>query len=300
MQRLEYCKHFRLYLEVLLCFPSLEYVQLTIPYSCAKATFSHSSHFFTLLRPLGQTLSQYLTSFDIRAQGTGNSFNQIEAIGNSVQEQPYGQASSQPLNASASIVESNQTLSSDQMAEPEQSSVGDNEDDKEITSLPARRSYKYDDPPIVFNDVDVCMPISSIVYWLCSLLGSCGHHQSRGNGCKSAQSSAATIFERAIRLFAIRVRCLGDWWWAHWLDSFSSQVSHLNKHSPPYNTFLNFFTAEVKASLLRTLLCSLWKCCKPLPWKKMSCWFCTKIEKITVWWATLTESRTWHWPSRRK
>lgn len=45
------------------------------------------------------------------------------------------------------------------MSEAEQAPVeeNDSQDDKEITSLPARRSYKYDDPPVVFTDVDVRM-----------------------------------------------------------------------------------------------------------------------------------------------
>lgn len=55
------------------------------------------------------------------------------------------------------------TPDSASMADAEQSpaapaaenDVQEDEDKEYVPSLPARRSYKYDDPPIIFRDVDV-------------------------------------------------------------------------------------------------------------------------------------------------
>lgn len=40
-------------------------------------------------------------------------------------------------------------------AAAENEAVQEDEDKEYVPSLPARRSYKYDDPPIIFRDVDV-------------------------------------------------------------------------------------------------------------------------------------------------
>lgn len=140
------------------------------PYSCARQTVVHS--YFTSpspCRPLGQTLSQYLGSFDIRPQGTGLSFNQPQlTAADSVQSNfsPVEREVTKEGNATASQPnelppEPKVTSLSDKMADTEQKATPEEsdpqEEEKEYTpTLPARRSYKYDDPPIVFNDVDVC------------------------------------------------------------------------------------------------------------------------------------------------
>lgn len=42
--------------------------------------------------------------------------------------------------------------------------VQEDDDKPFVSSLPARRSYKYDDPPIIFRDVDVSLEVGSSIF----------------------------------------------------------------------------------------------------------------------------------------
>ncbi|KAI2796903.1 Desumoylating isopeptidase 1 [Blomia tropicalis] len=111
--------------------------------------------------PLGQTFSQYLNTIEIRPTGTGVSFNQpVPAI--SRQPQPKTEPPAQ-VESSNELVNSTgeigvENKKSETMAETEQARTEPEEDnvqdEKETSTLQARRSYKFDDPPIVFKDVD--------------------------------------------------------------------------------------------------------------------------------------------------
>ena len=114
-------------------------------------------------------MSQYLNSFDIRPQGTGVSFNQPQITADILQHRALPDRDSEEKDlkkdSNEPPDEQNKPTEPDKMADNEQAPVeeSDPQEEKEITSLPARRSYKYDDPPIVFNDVDVCLLNATIV-----------------------------------------------------------------------------------------------------------------------------------------
>ena len=172
---------------------------------CLHALLKYSFfHLFTF-RPLGQTFGQYLDSFNIRPQGTGVSFNQPEATDiirpkTSTEEEIKEKVPLTPAqNLESEISLENSTLSF-KMADSEQSPIDENDsvEEKEISSLPARRSYKYDDPPIVFTDVDVCNCFKK--YDICILfyiiIGTFSYYKSRRNGSKFAQPTATTTLKR--------------------------------------------------------------------------------------------------------
>lgn len=163
--------------------------------SLNRQPFSLLDSFTCLLltsrRPLGQTLRQLFGSaFDhIRPQpGTGVSFNQAQltAANQSLpalppEPQPERKpetvsslSASEPTKETTSVSSESSSSSepeqpkrqitpdSASMAEAEQQPAApaaenaEEEEEKEyVPTLPARRSYKYDDPPIIFRDVDV-------------------------------------------------------------------------------------------------------------------------------------------------
>lgn len=104
-----------------------------------------------------------MNTIEIRPTGTGVSFNQpVPAI--SRQPQPKTEPPAQ-VESSNELVNSTgeigvENKKSETMAETEQARTEPEEDnvqdEKETSTLQARRSYKFDDPPIVFKDVDVC------------------------------------------------------------------------------------------------------------------------------------------------
>lgn len=134
--------------------------------------------------PLGQFIRQLLgNAFDVRAQsGTGiSSFPQAqipESANNTSNFPALPETETKKEEATLVVSESNSssdpiepepkqqrpnTPDSASMADAEQSpaapaaenDVQEDEDKEYVPSLPARRSYKYDDPPIIFRDVDV-------------------------------------------------------------------------------------------------------------------------------------------------
>lgn len=81
-----------------------------------------------------------------------------------------------------------------------------------VPTLPARRSYKYDDPPIIFRDVDVSDQLISVSPSFLNLivtsifLLSPGHGrpaEGGGDGGDAAQSPAAGVPEGAGHLSAV-------------------------------------------------------------------------------------------------
>ena len=145
-------------------------------------------------RPLGQTLKLYLNSLSIRPEGSGVAFS--GAVDNSENRQIQFAATdsaldritdatvtpiestpeSQPLvnrsqktniqTISDTKMESNQT---DTTPAVEETNVESKEEDISTKTSSARRSYKYDDPPVVFKDVDVRL-ISLFIFIIKNLI----------------------------------------------------------------------------------------------------------------------------------
>lgn len=167
------------------------------PRSCANlAKSNRNTHNLCLLftsslprrwhshSPIGQFIRQLLgNAFDVRAQsGTevSSSFSnqsQIADFSNTfgnLQALPEPEPKQKPKKEEASLVSQSEpeqpkkrprTPDSASMADAEQTppaaenDVQEDDDKPFVSSLPARRSYKYDDPPIIFRDVDVSLGV---------------------------------------------------------------------------------------------------------------------------------------------
>lgn len=178
-------------------------------------------HFILAHRPLGQTFKDLFGSFTIRPQAVESTDTNTAATTNTKDYIQYNHESTPEVVKEIAQLKAQAKMSEAEQPKPNEpvdanDAAADNEASGEkgaatTSSLQPRKSYKYDDPPIVFKEIDVSVWLFVYIAHT-NIMITVGHRrpgQGGGDGDQSTQPAATVVSQGDWRVPAVGLGRLG-------------------------------------------------------------------------------------------